>query len=98
MSPFPSVLPNSAYLPGDLHTRRAAGDPETVILDFLGDVQVRRQCADGGQLVVEIPVESFKPEIQDFLRFQSSMVEVFVPRVELMVDLKILSSGNIQIT
>lgn len=44
------VLADAGHLPGDLQTRRAAGDLEAVILHLVRHVE-RRPAADGGELI-----------------------------------------------
>src|SRR5829696_4346637 len=57
----PRVLSSSRYLPTDLHPLFAARYVEAVLGNLLGDVQVWRRPADGGELVAKILIQSFAP-------------------------------------
>jgi len=52
----PAVLSDSCYLPRDLNSRFSPSDPETILRDLLGYVQLWGGGADGGELVAKILV------------------------------------------
>src|SRR5579862_8846253 len=56
-----SIMANTSNLPGNFHAVRPAADLETVIGDFLGDIQIWPGRADGGQLIAELTVQRFEP-------------------------------------
>jgi hypothetical protein len=58
---FGLLIPaDSRHGPRYLHVRRAAGNSETVVCDFLGNMQVGARRANRCELVTKISIESFK--------------------------------------
>jgi hypothetical protein len=52
----PRVLASARYLPSDCHPLLAARYLEAVLRNLLGNVQVWRSPANGGELVAKIPI------------------------------------------
>src|SRR5882724_13559358 len=55
------VVANSGDLPGHLCTGSPTRDLETITSYLHRDVQIRRRCANRGQLISEIAIQGFKP-------------------------------------
>src|SRR5215813_3620026 len=56
----PGVLTDTAHLPGDFDAGPPPGDAESIVLDFLSDID-RRISTDTRQLITEVLVERLEP-------------------------------------
>src|SRR6266496_2443825 len=61
MSFCPGILANPRHLPTDLYIGCTPSNLETIVVDFLRNIEVWSWSADGGKLIAEIGIERLKP-------------------------------------
>src|SRR5689334_6470643 len=60
MSLCPCILTDPCHLPGHFHSWLPPCNPETIVMDFLGDIDLSI-VSKAGQLIAKIGVECLKP-------------------------------------